>query len=311
MKGLSYLLGLFVLGSAFAGCAEDDITPNPLEKDYFLEPEGASGFELQLQREFFEQEGSYVLFNDTLSSEYLGDNANGEPVYFYQTLNLGYRLVSSSDGSSQEHFSFDYFTTDDEKQAAVDFLSENILPSLGASMRPYSFLLVNGMEYYEPYYGDLALVADAVVYSGWNCTVIAMQGVDNMSVAEQEAFRLNLLQSMANNKMQLLDESVFDEFYAFCESYYSTYFMNEEAEAFCQQYPTQHDVGFLSTYAYGWNGFLWIANFKAKEYDLEDYTNAVFSIPEDEFMTTYADYPIVQEKYRILKGIIEDLGIIF
>ena len=311
MKGLLYTLGLFVLASAFTGCAEDDITPNPLEKDYFLEPEGASEFELQLQREFFEREGSYVLFNDTLSSEYLGDNAEGEPVYFYKTLNLGYRLVSSSDGSSQEHFSFDYFTTDAEKQAAVDFLSENILPSLGEAMRPYSFLLVNGLEYYEPYSGDLMLVDDAVVYSGWNCTVIAMQGVDDMSEAEQETYRLDLLRSMADNKMQGLDESVYDEFYAFCEPYYGTYFMYEEAETFCQQYPTQYDIGFLSTYGYGWNGSLWIVNFKAKEYDLEDYTNAVFSVPEDEFMATYADYPIVQEKYRILKGIIEDLGIIF
>ena len=101
---------------------------------------------------------------------------------------------------------------------------------------------------------------------------------------EQETYRLDLLRSMADNKMQGLDESVFDEFYAFCEPYYGTYFMYEEAEAFCQQYPTQYDVGFLSTYGYGWNGSLWIVNFKAKEYDLEDYTNAVFSVPEDEYL---------------------------
>lgn len=311
MKGLLYTLGLFVLANAFTGCAEDDITPNPLEKDYFLEPEGASEFELQLQREFFEREGSYVLFNDTLSSEYLGDNAKGEPVYFYKTLNLGYRLVSSSDGSSQEHFSFDYLTTDAEKQAAVDFLSENILPSLGEAMRPYSFLLVNGLEYYEPYYGDLMLVGDAVVYSGWNCTVVAMQGVGDMSEAEQETYRLNLLRSMADNKMQGLDESVFDEFYAFGEPYYGQFWMDADASAMLELYPTQYDLGFLYTYGWGDNGYTVIINIPAKNYDLEYYTEAVFSMPEEEFMATYADYPIVQEKYRILKGIIEDLGIIF
>ena len=52
-------------------------------------------------------------------------------------------------------------------------------------------------------------------------------------------------------------------------------------------------------------------NFKAKNYDLEDYTNALFDKPEEDFMNENANYPIVIKKYQILKKIIEDLGVIF
>ena len=52
-------------------------------------------------------------------------------------------------------------------------------------------------------------------------------------------------------------------------------------------------------------------NFKAKNYDLEDYTNALFDRPEEDFMNENANYPIVIKKYQILKKIIEDLGVIF
>lgn len=288
-----------------AACSEDDIVPNTLEENYFLEPITSSEFELALQKEFFEKEGVYLLFNDTLSREYLGDDVSGNPVYDYQIVDLSYSMIASAGA-----FAFQYLQADEEKQAAADFLSDNVLPSLGESMRPYSFLVVDVLEYYEDYYGELVLVDGTIVYSGWNCTAIAVQGINEMSEAEQESYRLQLLKSMANNKMQLLDESVFDEFYAFCESYYSTYFMYEEAEAFCQEYPTQYDLGFLSTYSYGYNGYMWLVNFKAKSYDLEDYTNAIFDTPEEEFRETYADYPIVLEKYQILKDIIESLGII-
>lgn len=270
-----------------------------------MEPITSSEFELALQKEFFEKEGVYLLFNDTLSREYLGDDVSGNPVYDYQIVDLSYSMIASAGA-----FAFQYLQADEEKQAAADFLSDNVLPSLGESMRPYSFLVVDVLEYYEDYYGELVLVDGTIVYSGWNCTAIAVQGINEMSEAEQESYRLQLLKSMANNKMQLLDESVFDEFYAFCESYYSTYFMYEEAEAFCQEYPTQYDLGFLSTYSYGYNGYMWLVNFKAKSYDLEDYTNAIFDTPEEEFRETYADYPIVLEKYQILKDIIESLGII-
>ena len=70
-------------------------------------------------------------------------------------------------------------------------------------------------------------------------------------------------------------------------------------------------MGLLSTYGYGFNGYTYIVNFKAKNYDLEDYTNALFDKPEEDFMNENANYPIVIKKYQILKKIIEDLGVIF
>ena len=89
-------------------------------------------------------------------------------------------------------------------------------------------------------------------------------------------------------------QSIFDEFYSFCAQYYSTYILGEvPVKEFIAKHPTEKDLGLLSTYGYGFNGYTYIVNFKAKNYDLEDYTNALFDKPEEDFMNENANYPIV------------------
>lgn len=61
-------------------------------------------------------------------------------------------------------------------------------------------------------------------------------------------------------------------------------------------------------------GFIWFnssGSIRLERYDLQDYITAVFYTDEEEFMETYKDYPLVQERYNILKKIILDLGFIF
>jgi hypothetical protein len=87
--------------------------------------------------------------------------------------------------------------------------------------------------------------------------------------------------------------------------------MYDKAEAFIALHPTMYDVGFLSAYSYGKPYGFYIYNFKAKSYDLQDYTSALFAMTESEFMAKYGQYPIVVEKYKILRKIVEGLGVVF
>ncbi|MCQ4874663.1 hypothetical protein [Butyricimonas paravirosa] len=310
MKRLLYnLMGLILVATMYISCAEDDLTPNELAPDYFLEPYGASEADALLQKEFYAREKVYLLFNDTLRREYLGDDSEGNAVYSYQVVDMTYGLTSSS--SIMNIFEYQYMKSDAEKRTAVEFISEMILPSLGGDLRPYSVLLVDRIDQYVYNYVDYVL-SNPNVYAGWRCTAIAVKGVDNMTEEEQRAYKSSLLKSMVANKVATLDQSIFDEFYSFCAQYYSTYILGEgPVKEFIAQYPTEKDLGLLSTYGYGFNGYSYIVNFKAKNYDLDDYTNALFDRSEEDFMNENADYPIVIKKYRILKKIIEDLGVIF
>ena len=182
-------------------------------------------------------------------------------------------------------------------------------------------LLVNAITQYTDYYG-MMMAQSPVVYSGWQCTAIAVEGVDAMDEQEMTLYQRSLLKAIVNNKMATVDESVFADFYSYCLPYYDTRGFSyddpdrvgsnsELADYLKANYPTIKDLGFLSAYGYMDNdSFKAFFNFKTKEYDLSDYIDAIFSSSKEEFLAENADYPIVIEKYNILRGIIADLGVI-
>lgn len=310
MKKYLYMLlsATLVLGSLSA-CGDDKAEPSALEENIFLNPYGATAADQQLQQAFFQQTGIYVLFNDTLYKKQTSVNPDGTPYYDTKTINIQWALNGTQNGVDMQNFAFDYLTTDVDKREAVDFVKNSVLPSLGPAMRPYSFLLVNAIRYNAYSYGSL-VPSTADVYSGWRCLAINVNGIAELNDTQKNAKRISILKSLVSNKITALDESRFEEFYSFCSSLYSTYAMNDAAEPFLEQYPTTYDVGLLSAYSWGSPYGFPIYNVKAKEYDLEDYTNAIFDMTEEEFNAAYGQYPIVMKKYYILRNIIEELGVI-
>lgn len=303
------IISLALVSTCLFACeSEDSITPHEAEEDVFLNTYGSSDTDLALQNTFFEKNNIYVLFNDTLRKTQVGYDADGNPYYDVKRVDVGYGMNTSLN-ENIAHLDFDYMTDDNEKKDGVDFVNDMVLPSLGESLRPFSFLLVNKIRYYSGY-GTMK-ESNPIVYSGWRCTALALSGISDLSDAEKKEYKNNFLQTIVSNMISTVDQSLFDKFYSYCAAYYSTYAMYDAAEAFIQQYPSMYDVGFLSAYSYGKPYGFYIYNFKAKSYDLEDYTNALFEMPEEEFMAQYGQYPIVVEKYNILKKIIEDLGVIF
>jgi hypothetical protein len=110
-------------------CTEDDLTPNESEVDYFLEPYGVSEVDASLQKEFYAQEKVYLLFNDTLKREYLGNDPEGNAVYSFHLVDISYGLNTST--SNMNIFEYQYIKSDAEKKEAVEFIKELVLPSLG------------------------------------------------------------------------------------------------------------------------------------------------------------------------------------
>lgn len=310
-----FLFGLNLMVLSFWGCASDDVEIGPLEEDYYLTPYGASTNDQLLQHQFYNTNQIYLLFNDTLQKEQTSVYPDNTPFYKYQTVNLGYSMTGSL-SSDDNIFEFEYINSDEDKQVATQFVQDKILLSLGPDLRPFSFLLVNKISYYVSNTStnfEMRLT-NPVIFQGWRCTAVAVNGLTGMTDDEQTTYRNQILKTIVAGKVSNLDPSIFDPFYSFCSQYYGTYKMDlggsTEVEEFMKIYPTMMDMGFLSAYAYGNPYGFYMYNFKAKSYDLEDYTNALFEYNEEEFTNLYGQYPIVMQKYHILKQIIADLGVI-
>lgn len=319
MKKFLYLTMILGLLLTLGSCGHnEDAEAGPLEDDEWLYPYGSSQTDQVLQQKFYSTNKIYLLFNDTLRKQQVSVNPDGTPFYDYEAVRLEYVMSGSGDGT-QRVFSFDYLQTDVEKQKAVDFIQQKVLPHLGESLLPFSILLVNRINYSHSdnstYYQFMT--THPAVYAGWRCTAVALEGISQMDDKAQENYCSNILKEIINSKISSLPANTFDEFYSFCDAYYSTYGMNDAATKMLSSYPTPYDLGLLENGYYAWSDgtdgrFTFpIYNIKARSYDLEDYTNHLFAMTEAEFTAKYGKYPIVMRKYSILRSIYESLGVKF
>ncbi len=315
MKNYLYsLIALCSITMALVSCESDEITPGPSETDMWLHPYSASSADQALQTQFYQKNRIYLLFNDTLRKQQVATNPDGTPFYDMETVDLTYYLTGSSSGTVNEAFSYDYLQTDADKQAATAFVQDQVLPCLSGDLLPFSILLVNKINrYYRQYTNQSMTLSNPIVHAGYRCTAIAADGVAGMSQQQKITARNNILKAIINNKLSALPEGTFDEFYSFTSPYYGTYLMYEPAAAFFELYPTPMDIGLLdnavSYYQWRTSGSLIMYNIAASSYDLQDYTNAVFTYSDAEFEAKYGQYPIVMTKFRLLKKIFAQIGV--
>lgn len=311
-----YIYSLISLAAmVLTGCGSDDVLPGPSETDRWLHPYGASAFDQELQIDFYDHNGIYLLFNDTLFKNQVSTYPDGSPFFEMETVNLTYYMTGLST-SNNEIFSYDYFTSDIEKQKATAFVQDKLLPHLSGNLLPFSMLLVNKINLWSRQYASYPLtLSNPIVYAGYRCTAISAKGVADMDDAQQTAYCNQILQAVVNSKLSALPADTFDEFYSFTLPYYSTYAMYDAAVAFFAEHPKPMDIGLLdngvSYYRWSPEGSLIMYNIAAKNYDLQDYTTAVFTYSDAAFADKYGQYPIVMSKFKILKQIYESVGVKF
>lgn len=317
LKAYFCCLSLLATGSLlFSSCGSDKVEASQGEEDYWLHPYGASSADQTLQTQFFQKNGIYLLFNDTIRKERTSTNPDGSPYYDYETANLSYIMTGLSNNYT-EVFEFDYLQTDADKKAATQFVQDKILPHLSGGLLPFSLLLVDKITFNvenSSTYGQIQKQTP-MVYAGFRCTAIVTKGVAEMGDAAQTTYCNDILKAIVNSKLSALPPNAFDEFYSYSNAYYSTYQMYEAAEAFFVDHPTPMSIGLLdngvSYYRWSPTGSLIMYNIAAKDYDLQDYTNAVFTYSDTEFEAKYGEYPICMRKFQLLKEIYQSLGLKF
>lgn len=297
MKRTYYFISLCILTLIFSCSKEDALTPTDTQYDYFTVSPDATDAESVLRRKFYEDHNIHLLFNDTLRHELQGTYADGTPYYFTELLDLPYNITSTLNDVQ-----FTYIKNYEQKESSVKFVEKYILTHLGTSLRPYSIFLVDELNEEDYGYWD-----PIDFYIGRRCLALATCDIPETDEDEISEYALNILYNFIESQISYRDAE-FTEFLSFGSEYYGEDFIDHN-DVFKNGYEKpQHDdlyaLGFIS-----WNGRN--KYFPYENNDLSAYLRALFYDDEEEFKAQYADYPVIIQKYNILKEVVKQKGYIF
>ena len=306
MKRIYYLLICYLLLTVLYSCdKEDTLEASNINEDYFTIPADATDPVSVLRRKFFERNGVHLLFNDTLCHEQRGTNPDGSPYWFTEVIDPAYGLTTSNSNNYQ----YDYLADETAMQDAIDFVENYFLSYLGEKLRPYSILIIQKMYNLDPSYGSkwtsaTVPVREVQYYNGSRCFVINMNKAGNTDASRKKICQ-GIFKSIIDSKIGLLDAGVMDEYYAFCTPYYSkklSTFGIPNAPSIEMTLP----YGFIQPH----DGYMY-SYFLSKSTELTQFLTAFFANSESEFKTKYEGYPILIQKYDIMKKITTDMGFTF
>lgn len=289
----------------FGSCTKDeDTTPSNADKNLFIPADDDNSRTAGLRREFYSTVGSYLLFNDTLKHVNIGTDIYGNTIWNTETVDLGYTMVGS--GSSSV-YTFNYITDYDSQSKAIQIVKNKLIPHLGKNV-PYSILLVDSItvwqyldgelteEPYDPQYGQDPHPSIVV---GERCSAISLNGGQAYT---NDTYFKDIFQQLVEYKLSQTDVPALTKFYSYCDKYYSIY-----KSYLGYNFGVDDDLARSLGYWKDWN----IYYFPPKDGDLSMFAAAICNYSTAQVEKEYAAYPLVIEKFKILKAIAVELGFKF
>ena len=310
-KYIWFILACFLT----VGCSdENELKPSSADRDWFVieDSEDHIGHERFL---LYEKYGIPVFVNDTIGVEERGVDYYGNPVMYYCTLDINYTVGAPVTDNGLQSRRYSLLESLEDQLAGISFLDNYLIPALPENMYFNSILLLDSL--YEMRMNGWAVERkDLNVYQGTLTLAIGqVKSIAKMTPEEQNKHKGLILATLA---LKQLDEEQLSDFYMVSYdpvkklSYYQQMVTPSLSAAMpsakCEVY------GFLDYdsryYAMneGKDPSQWIYYTLTKANDLEDFVLAYFQYSEKEFKELYADYPLVLEKYEIIKTLMTDFG---
>lgn len=301
---IKYIKNISLSGALFLLCmiscnSEDILEPCDINEDFFTVPENAVDDESVLRRNFHNETGVHLLFNDTIRREYRGKDAFGDEVWYKETVDFNYKLTQVLSAE----YDFEYLTDMSEKEKAAEFIKDEIFSHLEKKLRPYSVLLLNKILVYE--YSDTYYKTDWWEYNfrtGMRCHGLTMKDISIMNDDEKRAFCGNYFSTLINDKLDKDYTLDLSDFYSYSDKYYGEYKEDLDIEEEINDEQAR-EFGFLrDPYYY---------SYMFSDRDRQMYIKEMVSMSEDEFYEEYGEYPAVMAKYNILKNVLINYGFKF
>ena len=297
--GISMIFSLLVCS---CGDGSEKLQPSEPYKNFFEADPADKSATAELRRDFYNNTGIYLIFSDLL-----GTYTDEFGIERTEMVDFNWALTDND--------SFSYYfdeVADEDKQHATDMVAKYFLPYInieGSKLKPYSILLVSNLNSNQKDTYDDPSPVDYM--SCWRCFAI---NVDEWIEADEEGAKTlgkNLLYQLVSTKIDYQTPEL-EPFFAVCEEHYDNYYIVDSFPEWMDEQDIEiiYEAGFRKYYA-DWYGEADYDAFYSKRNDLADFMKAVFDEDEADFMDKWGDYPKIVEKYNILKGCIETLGIDF
>jgi hypothetical protein len=235
--------------------------------------------------------GIPLLYSDTLTKTPL------------TRLNIGYHLTSLD---SLITFRLSKSTAD--KLAAVAFIRDQIIPSLGTKLKPYSIFMVDSVYTFAISYPNIRTKVPLTTYLGLNTVVVGKIGLiksmipDSVKTYKRDIFKSILTASLASQA------SILNSYYAVSAAYYGKFAYGTTTTTSYIPYLPEESYGFLSP-----NGITPTVyyNTPSQSTDVAQYLNIMLVLSASDFAAKYGNYPLVMSKYTLLKQALISLGFVF
>lgn len=286
---------LIILLGGLISCQKEELSPSRATNPFAPNPEATDETSL-LRQEFLDATGCFLLFNDTLRHEYQGTDVYGVPYYDTETIDLAWNL----DGiTTYTYYTFRYLETIEQQRDAMNFLQSYLLPYM-ENIMPYSILAVNGIDQYDTAYGTPQYESSPLTASNSSCLAINLNQLWSIEDKESYAQSICIEIIFANwgGTPPYYEGSSAAEFFEtnrWQYGYPKMYYLYGDM--------TLEDLGFIEDT----NETLLPT---AKE-DAVAYIKACLSMTEEAFYEKYAAYPVILEKYEIVKPLVDETGIQF
>lgn len=287
---------LIAMTLGFTSCSKEDALVVDVNDptDNFIPGDDETDATAEMRRKFKEEEGSYLLFNDTIQKKELGIDITGQTRYFVEVVDVNYTVGTTS--LNTHPYKYTYLKTDEKRQAAIDYLKGYVLNHIAKNIRPFSIFLastISGTDIYNN-------VTKPYAVSGERCVAMACGQLNRLLTEEsKKKYARKILLVMVSN-IATNNESAFTEFKAVSEKYYRKNIVvpdGTDKTDYVRQYGFTSDIhgSYFMEYAE----------------DVDSYASMVLTYTDEKIATKYAGYPKIIEKARLFKKALTQLGYIF
>lgn len=300
MKNIWFYIASVVVLLGFTACTdEEDTSPSYADQNLFAPSESDHSEMAELKRSFYKETGSYLLLNDTLRNEQNGTDAYGNTIWNTELVDLTYPVIGES---TSYRYTYKYIKDVEKRKLAVNLIKEKLAARLGKAV-PYSFLIVdsittwtnnNGIWQIANGYSDIPHPTEIL---GTRCYAISTNGDAGF---EDEDYFTTIFNKIVLNKVQRLSANKLSSFYSYGEQYY----LVDKSDINIPRGVNDslaRSMGFWKDENYYYLAY--------KQSDLKYFSDAVCTYSPSEVENMMAGYPLVIEKFNILREIIKSMGI--
>lgn len=305
MRTYYYILSLCCCLFLVACGDDDNIGPLQGERNWLVLEDSDDPID-GLRYDIFTEYGIPIYYNDTIGSE-TRYSTSGEPYTYYERLQVFY-----NPGGSTVIGRFTLLEDKNDTKPVMDYLVSDIFPLIPESFYIPSIFLVD----------SLVVNGDSVAYKGFNTVICGkVKEFETMNETNRSWWRGGVMRALVinglmNNESEWLEENFYsltiavnpdrsDRMYSSASSRYYLYSVmgNIITEADKQ---TLGACGFLNYKFTGTSERM--AYMPTREEDVSLFCEAIFALTQEEFTARWGEYPVVMEKYAVMKAKLEEYG---